>query len=835
MTTPDNTPSDSPTFPSDLAVSNGPQVPVLTLRGTVAFPGPTFPITLRHLDSIKAVELALKKNGRVFVVTQHDSETSDAPTPALIGVLARIDQVQRGMGGMELLVTGLKRGQALQYTSGEQHRQAVVKPLASVEPSDPLETNFAALDQELRTRASQLARQRGLGDAEVRAILASVKDPGNFADLTAAHLEIDITEKQALLETLDVEGRMKKVLVHLQRQLDLQRSRQKIRDRVKDELNGRQKEMYLREQLKAIQSELGDSDDTDQVDELRAKLASLPLPKGVRSEVNRELKRLERSGPQSSEAAIIATYLEQITRLPWDKRSEETLNLRSAEHILAEDHWGLDDVKDRVLEHLSVRKLRREATADLPAGKSPILLLTGPPGVGKTSIAESVARSLGRQYVRIALGGVRDESDVRGHRRTYVGAMPGRIIEALQRARTNNPVIVLDEIDKLGESRQGDPGSALLEVLDPAQNHGFVDHYLNVPFDLSEVLFIATANRTDTIAPPLLDRMEVIPFSGYTEKEKLQIAKRYLLPKRLSESGLAQAAPELHIEDSALKRLIEGYTHESGVRQLNRKIEALLRRLARFSASGRALPPIVGERQIEPLLGRPKVHPEQIAERAEIGQATGMYFTPMGGDILFVEAALRPLQSNDIVSQRVTSPASEHTDVNSKWGHVSLKLTGQLGEVMKESAQAALTYATSRADALNLSARLLGPVEAHIHVPAGAIPKDGPSAGVTIATALISAMSGRAVRRDVAMTGEITLRGRVLPVGGIKEKVLGAHRAGVRAIVLPQRNAADLEDLPEEIVGSLQFHFADTLEDVLAVALEPPPKSVQFPPCKATG
>jgi ATP-dependent Lon protease len=856
------------------------KIPVLPMRGAVVFPGPTVPVAVSRAGTSRAVDEALSGDRTVFVVAQRENtEAVSKDQLYSMGVIAKIGPIQRGINGIQLLITGESRAVALDFETEDDIIRARVMPVKSMAPVRPDDPSFAALYKELRQRAVEFGKQRGLTEEVLENVLDSIQDPGQLADLVASQLDLSVADRQLLLETLNVEERLRRALVHLQREIDMNRTQKAIQKQVNEELQGRQREMYLREQLKAIQRELGSDDDDNDLKELKTKLNALDLPKEAREEADRELGRLERAGAQSTEAQVIRTYLQWLVELPWNVRSKETFDLARAEQILEEDHFGLGDVKDRVLEFLSVRHLQErqaraareasdgeassEAAASVTgpsavpsnaageaiqperadtkpnaadggeageretptASKGPILLFTGPPGVGKTSIAKSIARALNREYVRIALGGARDEADIRGHRRTYVGAMPGRLIQGLKRAGTKNPVVLLDEVDKLGASLQGDPSSALLEVLDPAQNGTFTDHYLNVPFDLSEVLFIATANVTHAIPAPLLDRMEVVEFSGYTEREKLEIAKRYLVPRQLAESGLSHIDPQPRFDDEALALLISGYTRESGVRKLENQISAITRKLARGYASQQKPDPLVSPARVEGLLGRPKVHPERIAAQDEVGVATGMYYTPMGGDIMFVEAALRPLGSGQRVKDDEASDAKEVQT----YGSVSLILTGQLGDVMRESARAALTYATTHAYRLQIPRNQVGPSEVHVHVPAGAIPKDGPSAGTTIATALVSAMSGRPVRRDLAMTGEITLTGRVLPIGGVKEKVLGAHRAGVRHVVLPRRNAADLEDVPREVRDTLQFHFADTLDDVLRVALLDGPHSEQWP------
>jgi len=806
------------------------------MRSSVLLPGVSTPIAAGRPATLRAIEAALKDPARrVFAVAQR--QDSDVVTPEnlfTIGTIATISSVQQGLGGIRLLLEGTQRGIAARVITRNGYLEATVQPAHEMLPLDPKDPAFMALHREARERAAELGKKLGLPEETIGQILAEIDEPGRLADVVAGYIEISTAERQALLETLSVEERLRRVLVHVQRQIDVLSAQEDIQSKVKEELGERQREVYLREQMKAIQKELGEGEgsDDESLKELKAKLDRLELPEEARKEVDREWNRLSRIGRESVESQVIRTYLETVAELPWNTASEDDLDVQKAARILNEDHYGLSDVKDRILEFLAVRQLsqarsgaasarreaeaeRKDAAAEVTPGarageagavskedvatdvrkaaraKGRILLFIGPPGVGKTSIAKSIARAMGRKYVRISLGGARDEADIRGHRRTYIGAMPGRILQGMKQAGTRNPVFLLDEVDKLGVSFQGDPASALLEVLDPAQNDSFTDHYLGIPFDLSEVLFIATANFIQSIPPPLLDRMETVEFAGYTEQEKLHIARGYLVPRQVSENGLEQR--QLSIGDDALSNIISSYTREAGVRQLELQLGKLARKVARRIAAHEVESVSVTASDVPGLLGRPRVHPEKMAGEDQIGIATGMYYTPAGGDIMFVEATLMR-------------------------GKGDLILTGQLGDVMKESARAAWTFARSHAGRLGIEE---GDFErdVHIHVPAGSIPKDGPSAGIAMASALVSALSKRPVRNDVAMTGEITISGRVLPIGGLKEKILGAVRAGITHIVLPRENEADLEDLPEEVRGLLEVSAVDSLAEALAVTL----------------
>ncbi len=817
------------------------RLPVVPLRGTVTFPAVAAPIAAGREMTLKAIEAAVAGDKRIFAVAQKDAEVEEPDADDLyrVGTVARIAQMQRVPGGVQMVIQGEERGAALEYSVRDGFVEVVSRRMEDMPPLDPEESAFAALYKEVRERAAELSRLRGVPKEIVDHLLGGISTPGELADLVAFYTELDTDEKQELLETLSVEDRLRKLLIHLQRQIGVLEAQEQIRSKVQEELGERQREIFLREQLKAIHKELGEDVDSQEAEELRERLEALHIPEEARKEVDRELRRLERIPRETAEAQVIRTYLEIVADLPWSKKTESRLDLKAAEVILERDHYGLQDVKDRVLDFLAVRKLHEEKNgvaeaepptdgpvvtegkggnglADEPkaaevedAGENdepdaPLaehightddrtgstLLFVGPPGVGKTSIAKSIAEAMGRKYVRVSLGGARDEADIRGHRRTYVGALPGRIVEGLKRAGTRNPVFLLDEVDKLGVSFQGDPSAALMEVLDPAQNNAFVDHYLGVPFDLSDVFFIATANFWDQIPGPLRDRMEAIEFLGYTEGEKLEIAKRFLLPRQVEESGLER--DQIDVADEAIRDVIASYTREAGVRNLERELGAIARKSARKVASGDAESVTVGADDLRDLLGQPKVHPERMLEKDRIGIATGMSYTPAGGDIMVVETFVRA-------------------------GKEELQLTGHLGDVMKESAQAALTYALGHADELDIPDNEMRSI--HVHVPAGAVPKEGPSAGIAMAASLVSALSGRPVRHDVAMTGEITLTGRVRAIGGVKEKVLGAYRAGIREIILPRDNEGDLEELPDRVREQTTFHLVDRLGEAMAVAI----------------
>jgi ATP-dependent Lon protease len=761
-------------------------LPILPLRETVIFPSMVAPVVVGRERSIRLIDEVAVGSKMFGVVAQKDPQAED-PTPEQIYNIGTVCTIIRMLkfpdGTTRLLLQGISRIRINQILETEPYLKAQVAPIQEVYELtieiQGLMRNALDLFQKVVSMAPYLAEE-----AYITAM--NIQEPNRLADFIAANLNINTAQKQEILETIDVKERLQKVTYFLNSEIQILEVGKQIQSEIKTEMDKRQREYILREQLKAIQKELGEVDEqTKEINELREKIEQAGMPEEVRREAERELDRLSQMMPGAAEYTVSRTYLDWLINLPWSKSTEDTLDIERAKEILDEDHYDLEKVKNRILEFLAVRKLKNDT-------HGPILCFVGPPGVGKTSLGMSIARAMGREFVRISLGGVRDEAEIRGHRRTYVGALPGRIIQAIRKAGTNNPVFMLDEIDKLGLDFRGDPAAALLEVLDPQQNNKFVDHYLDVPFDLSKVFFITTANMLDTIPPALLDRMEVITLPGYTEYEKLEIAKRYLIPRQISENGLK---PEMvTFDEEAIKKIIREYTREAGVRNLEREIGAVLRKIAQKVAQGETGPFNITVNDIEKYLGIPRYHFGLAGERDEVGVATGLAWTEAGGDILFIEAALVP-------------------------GKGGLILTGKLGEVMQESARAALTYVRSKSEEWGIESNFFEKWDIHIHVPAGAIPKDGPSAGVTMATALASAIRKIPVRKDIGMTGEITIRGKVLPVGGIREKVLAAHRAGLKTVMLPKDNERDLEEVPQIVKEDIDFIFIEHADEAINMAL----------------
>lgn len=775
------------------------ELSLLPLRDAVVFPMLVAPIAVGREQFIQLVDEAVVGGNRIIgVVTQRDPQTEN-PGPTDIyptGVAVAIRMMNKANDATRLIIQGIQRFQIMQVTQTEPYIKAKVRLVPEEEQlADGEAIEIEALKRQLSglfVRAVDLSTEM---PDEWKGIATNIDSAGIMTDLMAAHLRLASADKISILETFPLKERMTKLLGLLTREVQVLELGANLQNQVAGEMGRAQREYYLREQMKVIQKELGEGDDrSEDIAELRRRLDEAGLPEEARKEADRELDRLQRMSPGAPEYSVARTYIDLVASLPWNKSSIDNLDIREVKKVLDEDHYGLEKVKDRILEYLSVRKFKKEGIA-----RQPILCLVGPPGVGKTSLGRSVARALGKKFYRISLGGVRDEAEIRGHRRTYIGAMPGQIIQALKRVETNNPLFMLDEIDKVSSDFRGDPSSALLEVLDPEQNHTFRDHYLDTPFDLSKALFICTANQLDTIQGPLRDRMEVIEIAGYTEEEKVAIARQHLVPKQIVEHGLD---PEkVKFTDAGLRTLVRGYTREAGVRSLEREVAAVCRKVTRGFAEETIESALIDGKKVEEYLGAPRFEHEEIAERAnEPGVVTGLVWTPVGGDIIFVEA-----QKMD--------------------GSKNLQLTGQLGSVMQESAKTALSYVRAHAVDLGIDPNFWNETELHVHVPAGAIPKDGPSAGVTLTTALTSLLSGRKVKQDLAMTGEVTLTGKVLPVGGIKEKVLAARRAGIRTIILPDRNRKDLEeDIPAELREGINFIFAKTVSDVLNVALEAPAK-----------
>lgn len=776
--------------PEDLRQQLPPELPAVALRDYVIFPMMVTPLDVGRPKSIRAVD-AVAADLRVFItVMQKDKDIQDPQPPDdlyQIGTLVNIVRMMRSPEGhIHLLLRGIARVQIEEWTQTDPYLKARYSIIdETVEQTIEVQALVNSV-LDLFRRVIQLSPH--LPDEAIN-LVASLTSPAQIADVVITAINLTPQDRQRFLEMTDPVHRLKELIPLLSREIQVLELTQKIQEQARQELDKAQREFILRQQLREIQKELGETTEAE-IEELRQKIEGAGMPEEVKEVALRELDRLSKMHPAAAEYTVSRTYIDWLISLPWNKVTEDNLDITHAKQVLDEDHHDLDDVKERLLEFLAVRKLKQDT-------KGPILCFVGPPGVGKTSLGQSIARALGRKFIRMSLGGMRDEAEIRGHRRTYVGALPGRIIQGLRQAGTKNPVFMLDEVDKLGFDFRGDPAAALLEVLDPEQNHTFVDHYLDVPFDLSQVLFICTANITDTIPPALLDRMEVIRLPGYSHEEKLQIAKRYLVPRNLKEHGLT----EDHVEftDEALSVIVKQYTREAGVRNLNREIANICRKVARRVAEGNTEKVIVTPENVSEFLGPPKFLEEIAERRPQVGVATGLAWTPFGGSVLFVETTKMP-------------------------GKGALIITGYLGEIMKESAQAALSYVRSRSEQLGIHEDFFSKHDIHIHVPAGAIPKDGPSAGITMATALASLATGRPVRRDVAMTGEITLTGRILPVGGIKEKVLAAKEAGINEIILPAQNEKDLVEIPEHIRSALRFYFVENMDEVLELALLPAPE-----------
>ena len=772
--------SDQPQIPTEL--------PVLPLRDIVIYPFMIVPLFVSREKSIRAVDEALGQHRMILLVSQRDLDKED-PLGADLYEIGTVAVIMRMLklpdGRIRILVQGLSRARVESVTGNGNFINARIQPISEASGSD----NSLEVEALTRNVRSAMERAATLGkniSPEVLAIITNLEEPGRLADLSASNLELKVEDGQSVLEIVDTTARLRRVNALLNKEIEVLTVQQEINTQARADIDRSQREFYLRQQLKAIQSELGEGNElAEEIAQFREKIEAAGMPEVAQTEALRQLKKLERMHPDAAETATLRNWLEIMTELPWNKASVDNLDLGKAQKVLDEDHYGLEKVKERILEALAVRKLKEKP-------KGSILCLVGPPGVGKTSLGRSIARALDRKFVRLSLGGVHDEAEIRGHRRTYVGAMPGRLLQSIQQAGTNNPLIMLDEIDKVGADFRGDPSSALLEVLDPEQNNSFRDNYLGVAFDLSNVMFMTTANILDTIQPALRDRMEIIRLSGYTEAEKREIARRHLIPKQLEETGVTTR--DVQISRVALEHAIRLYTREAGLRQLEREIGKICRKVARRIAEGKTEKVRITQDNLGDFLGVPKIFPEERRKKDEIGVVTGLAWTAVGGEILFIEA------------------------LRAK-GKGRLTLTGQLGEVMKESAQAAYSYARSRATELGIPDSAFEEYDLHIHIPEGAIPKDGPSAGITLATAIVSTLAQRPVRHNIAMTGEITLRGNVLPVGGIKEKVLAALRAQVSTIILPQPNQRDLYEVPEDLSKNVKFVFVEHVRQVFREAL----------------
>lgn len=765
------------------------ELPMMAVRDVVVFNYMIIPLFVGRAGSISAVNDAMSGDKLLMLVTQKDA-TKDDPDPEDVYQVGMVSMIMRSLklpdGRLKVLVQALSKAQIRAYRQKEPHFRVEIDLLEEQE-TEVITVETEALMRTVREQTEKIMSLRGILSADLMMIINNIEEPGRLADLVGSNLRLKISESQQILETTDPVERLRLVADLLNKELEVSTVQAKIQSDAKEEMSRSQREYYLREQMQALKKELGDEDTYGaELDGLRKKLKKKKMPKYARKEARKELKRLDMMHPDASEANIIRTYIEWILDLPWKKSSKDLLDLKRAAEVLDEDHYGLEKVKERILEFLAVRKLNRDT-------KGPILCFVGPPGVGKTSLGQAVARAMGRKFYRMSLGGMRDEAEIRGHRRTYIGAMPGRILQGLKNVKSRNPVFMMDEVDKIGADYRGDPSSALLEVLDPEQNSTFSDHYMNMPFDLSKVMFITTANRSDTIPGPLMDRMEVIRLAGYTLEEKMIIARKYLLPRQIKENGIKPR--QIKLDDKTLQMIVSNYTHEAGVRNLERELGKICRKLARKIAEGGKGPYTISKNTLEKYLGPPRFIPDaELDTLMQPGLVVGLAWTEVGGELLHIETSILP-------------------------GKGKLILTGQLGDVMKESAQAALTYCRSRSKQLGVKDDYFETIDIHIHVPAGAIPKDGPSAGITMTTALYSAIVEKTVKKGVAMTGEVTLRGRVLPIGGLKEKALAALRAGIDKIIIPFENEKDLVEIPEELRKKITFYPVKNMDEVIELAL----------------
>ncbi len=774
--------------PKDLEIPD--TVPMMAVRDVVVFNYMIIPLFVGRPGSVEAVAEAVEGNKLLMLVTQKDA-TRDTPDQDDLYQVGMVSMIMRTLklpdGRLKVLVQALSKAKIRSYQQKEPFYRVEIELLDEPEITE-ISVETEALMRMVREQTEKIMSLRGILSSDLMMIINNIEEPGRLADLVGSNLRLKIAESQQILETIDPVKRLALVADLLRKELEVSTVQAKIQSDAKEEMSKSQREYFLREQIQALKRELGDDDGYSQeIEELQKSLKKKKMPKYAKKEARKQLKRLEMMHPDASEATIVRTYLDWFLDLPWKESSKDRLDLPVAAEVLDEDHYGLEKIKERILEYLAVRKLNEKT-------KGPIICFVGPPGVGKTSLGQAIAKAMGRKFYRLSLGGMRDEAEIRGHRRTYIGALPGRILQGLKTTGTNNPVFMMDEIDKVGDDYRGDPSSALLEVLDPEQNSSFSDHYMNLPFDLSRVMFITTANRSDTIPGPLLDRMEVIQLSGYTLEEKKVIARKYLLPRQIEENGIK--ARQIKLNDMILEIIISKYTHEAGVRNLERALGKICRKIARKVAEGGKGPYSVSPNTLEKYLGPPKYTPEtELDTSAQPGLVIGLAWTEVGGELLHIETAVFPGKGN-------------------------LILTGQLGDVMKESAQAALSYCRGRKDDLGIDAEYFESTDIHIHVPAGAIPKDGPSAGITMTTALFSAISGRPVSKNLAMTGEVTLRGRVLPIGGLKDKALAALRAGITRVIIPQDNKKDLVEIPEELRRKITFYPVEHMDEVIRLTLK---------------